>query len=195
MNVKVGAARILLILMGLAALPSAKAALLFDFSIQFTQGPNQGTVTGNLTLPFVSSGGSGTGAASLLTLTSIPASFGALAGGNTITSWANQVVNSFTVTGGTITSFAFFAATGPTSSDDAFAINSTGQPLTSFGSWGPPANLNELSKTLSIYGYNFDGPNGVSFTPAASAVPEPSSISLALVGAIGFVALRKRISK
>lgn len=195
MNVKVMAARFLLILMGLAALPSAKGALLFDFSLPLTQGPNQGTVTGSLNLPFVSSGGSGTGAASLLTLSAFPAGFGVLAGGNTITSWANQVVNSFTVTNGAITSFAFFATTGATSGDDAFVINSTGQALPSFGGWGPPANLNELSKTISIYGYNFDGPSGVSFTPAASAVPEPSSISLALVGAIGFVALRKRFSK
>lgn len=182
---------------GLATVSSAQATLLFDFTLPFTSGPVPGTLTGNLTLTFVSAGGSGTGAASQLAFTSIPAGFAPLAGGNTPTAWANQVANSFTVTNGVITDFAFFAVTGPNSGDDAFAMNSTNSSLGTFGSWGAVAHLNELSQTVNTFGYNFDGYAGVSFTPSSpgESVPVPGTLSLVLAAAAGLSVRRARASR
>lgn len=184
-----------LLVAGLAVLPSAQAALLFDFSVGLTSGPNQGTLNGTLDLGFVSAGGSGTGAASNLTITSLPASFGALGGGNVVTAWAHQVTNSFTVTNGAISAFAFFAATGGTTADDAFALNSTSGNIGSFGTWSVPGNLNELTVTDSVFGYNFGGLSGVSFTPRVQGVPEPATMGLVVAAALAGLASRRRTAQ
>lgn len=59
-------------------------------------------------LPFVGAGGSGTGAASNLTITSYPAGV-ALDPNNVATTWTTVVDNTFTVTAGAVTSFQFFS--------------------------------------------------------------------------------------
>ena len=112
-------------LVGLLFVPTAKADIIYDFTVPLTSGNVTGTVMGTLDLPFVNSGGSGTGSASSLVLTSFPAAFGTLAGGDTVTSWLHQVTDTFTVTSGTITSFQFFATTASADPADAFSMNST----------------------------------------------------------------------
>jgi hypothetical protein len=167
-------------------------ATIYDFSIDLSNGPNTGTLNGTVDLSFVSGGGSGSGSASSLTLTSIPASFGGL-GDTDVTSWADQFANSFTVTAGAVTSFAFFAATGLDDSvDDAFIINSTGSSLGDFGDWYGDADLNELSKTENTFGYNFGGASGVSFS-IGSGVPESSTWTAFIVGfaGLGLVGYRR----
>ncbi len=182
---------------GLLFVPLAKADSIYTFSIGLTSGPDTGTVTGTLDLPFVSPGGSGSGAASSLVFTSIPSGFGSLAGGNTATAWADQVSNQFTVSSGVITSFDFFATTASSDPADVICMNSTGASP-SFGSYTCVAGLNELDgPTSSIFGYNLNGLEGVTFSsPVSSGVPEPGTSSLILVGAglLGLTAvMRKRI--
>jgi hypothetical protein len=178
---------------------SAQADISENFSVNLnnTLGTVLGTVTGTVDLPFVNAGGSGSGAADSLLLTSIPAGFGALAGGNNVTNWADQVTNTFTVTAGAVTSFEFLAVTSPnTSVGDYFCINSDGGSAGSIGGWGCPGGLNELSETSATFGYNFGGASGVTFTPSASATPEPSffiPILTMVLFLIAFVA-RKRIA-
>ena len=100
-------------------------------------------------------------------------------------SWADQVTNAFTVTSGTITSFEFMAVTsGNISVGDYFGINSTSSLAGSFGGWILPADLNELSKTNNIFGYNFGGASGVTFT-ATTTIPEPSTWAMMLLGFAG----------
>ncbi|BDC48477.1 hypothetical protein F183_A07930 [Bryobacterales bacterium F-183] len=196
MNLSRYAARIMPLLLGLAVMPSAKADLAFDFTITLNGGLTQGMITGNLLLPFVSAGGSGTGAASVVTLTSVPAGFDVFTAGNTVTSWAFQPVNSFTVTNGSITSFVYFAATSLTFPAQAFGINSTVQTRGPFGDWILPAGVNALQTSGTKYGSNSLGLAGVSFTPVAlTTVPEPSSLGWALACTIGLAAARKRMSK
>ena len=184
------------VICGFLASP-AKADIIFSFSANLGSGSTLGTLTGTLDLPFVSAGGSGTGSASSLILTSIPAGFGSLGsfgGGATVTSWADQVANTFTVTSGVITSFDFMAVTGSgTTSDNFFCLNSTGGSGGSFGSWGCPSGLNELSETSGTFGYNFSGLSGVTFT-ASSAAPEPATVATMLIGlpALYLAARRKR---
>ncbi len=167
---------VLVVGLGLAA--SAKAES-YTFSIVEDQGAITGTVTGTLDLPFVSAGGSGSGAADSLVITSIPAGYNALTEGDTVTSWTDQIANSFTVTSGVITSVEFFATTGSSDPSDVLCLNSTGAGP-GFGSFGCPSDLNELHEDTAegLYGYNFDGLAGITFTPVASAVPEPASVWL-----------------
>jgi len=181
---------------GFLALP-AKADIIYNFSANLTNGTAVGTLTGTLDLPFVSAGGSGTGSASSLILTSIPSGFGPLGsfgGGATVTSWPDQVSDTFTVTAGVITSFDFMAVTnGDSTLGNYFCINSTGSDGGSFGSWECPAGLNELSETAGTFGYNFGGLSGVTFT-ASSAAPEPATVATMLLGlpVLYLAARRKR---
>jgi hypothetical protein len=183
-----------LALVGLLFVPLAEADSIYTFSIGLTSGTDTGTVTGTLDLPFVSPGGSGSGAASSLVFTSIPAGFGSLAGGDTATAWADQVDNLFTVSSGAITSFDFFATTGSADPADVICMNSTGAGTT-FGAYTCVAGLNELDgPTSDIFGYNFGGLEGVTFSsPVSSGVPEPGTSSLMLVGVGLMVVMRKRI--
>ncbi len=86
-------------LLGLCGTPAA-AQSDYNFSIDLSNGDVTGVLTGTLVLGFVNPGGSGTGTASSLTLTSVPAGFGSLAEGDVVTSWTNQVQNLFTVSQG-----------------------------------------------------------------------------------------------
>lgn len=174
----------------------AKADSIYTFSIDLTTGNDLGTVTGTLDLGFVNPGGTGTGAASSVVFTSIPAGFASpLDGGDDATAWANQVTNTFLVTSGTIASFDFFATTGSADPSDVFCMNSTTN-VAGFGSYGCPAGLNELDgPNTNVFGFNFNGLSGVTFTPAGSSAPEPSSMiltSTALLGLAFFA--RKRIA-
>jgi hypothetical protein len=183
-------------LVGVLLVPAAKADSTYDFSIDLTNGNVHGTLTGTLDLPFVSPGGTGSGAAGSLILTSIPAGFGTLAGGDVVSSWADQDTDDFTVTNGTITSFAFMAfTTGDVTVGDDFCINSLGGSAAGTSvTWTCPGRLNTLSVTAKIFGNNFGGLSGVTFTPTP-AVSEPGTSTLTLIsfGLLGLImAMRKR---
>ena len=178
-------------LVALLLVPVAKADSIVDFSVTLTSGTNAGTVTGTIDLPF----GSGSGAAASVVLTSLPSGFGTLVGGDTVTSWLNQVVNSFTVAGGTITAYEFGADTGPVAdgTSDYFALNNTSGSTTD-GGWFFAADYDALdAQGGNVFG-QISSATAVTFT-SASAVPETSTSSLMLMGlgSLGLmVIMRKR---
>jgi hypothetical protein len=160
----------LIVLLGL---PSAKADVIYDFSVNLSSGSAPGTVTGKIDLPFVSLDGSGSGAASSLVLTSFPMGIGTLSS-NTVTSWAHQLADAFTVTSGAVTSYYFAADTSGDPSADFFQMNNTSNTRTD-GVWTILANEAALDHTVFNFAYAFSPV--VTFTPA-TVVPEPSSLPL-----------------
>jgi PEP-CTERM motif len=176
---------------GLVCLPASARADEFTFSYDQTSGTVQGTVTGTIDLSFVSPGGSGNGAADSLVLTSIPPGYGSFVSNN-VTTWADQIENTFTVVNGTITDFSFFAATNTTGNANLLCLNGAGETA---GVYVCPTSLNELQSSDSLFGYNFGGFAAVTFAEAATeaAVPEPGSAWLLGTGLAGLVfGLRKR---
>jgi hypothetical protein len=177
---------------GLLFLPKAKADIMYDFTVPLTDGTVTGTLTGTLDLPFVNAGGSGTGAASSLVLTSFPAGFGALVGGNTVTNWANQVTDTFTVTSGAITSNQFFATTGTADPSDVFVLNSTNAVCGTIGGFNCAAMDNELHTTADLFGFNLNGSAGVTFTPVTVPAP-PIGRGLPVLLAVGGILFGAKI--
>jgi hypothetical protein len=177
----------LLALIMLLGPQSAKADVIYNFSVNLSSGTAPGTVTGTIDLPFVSPGGSGSGAASSVVLTSFPAGIGTLSS-NTVTSWAHQLADAFTVTSGAVTSYYFAADTSGNSSADFFQMNNTSN-TTIDGSWLVLPNEAALDHTSSNFAYTFSPV--ITFTP----VPEPSSLLLLgpVVGAIFALRLRKSV--
>jgi hypothetical protein len=164
---------------------SAAQASTYHFSFNGTGGVTPGVVEGDIVLGF----DNGTGAASSVTLTSFPASFGALPEGNIATNWTSQFSNSFTVTGGMITMYNFFAITGNTSSGTELCLNNSGIEGSGNGR-GCPNTLQYLgdgSSTTSAWAWN-----SLQITP--SAVPVPAAAWLlgsGLLGLAGFARKRK----
>jgi hypothetical protein len=190
------AVRIVAVLfLGLLFVPLAKADSVYDFSVGLTNGTTTGTVTGTIDLSFLTPGGSGSGAAASLVLTSFPAGFGVLAGGNTVTAWADQLANQFTVTAGVITSYYFAADTSPLGSADFFQTNNTANTTTD-GTWSVLAAEDALDNTSANFGFIFSS-TAVTFTPVA-ATPEPGALTQTTIG-VGLLGLimvmRKRISR
>ena len=173
---------------GMCAAPAA-ANTTYDFSIDLSHGDVTGVLTGTLVLDFVDQGGSGSGAASSVTLTSVPAGFGSLADGNIVTDWSAQVQNQFTVSQGEITGYEFFAATGPCDGA-ALALGSDA----AYGCYQNFPALNEFESNNATYGYNEGGSAGISFTELQS-VPEPSGLpifTIALIATAGILLRGRR---
>lgn len=157
-----------------AAVPgTTHADQIFDFSFTNTLGDTPGTVTGTVDIPFA---GNGTGAATNVTITSYPGAVGNVGTPPIdVTSWSTQLTNSFTVTGGNITS-VFYEALG------------SGLPDTGlFQLLTPNGELLDAST-----GHFVEGP--VTFTPAVAS-PEPGTITLLGTGLLalgGLVVGRRR---
>lgn len=157
-----------------------------DFLFSLTGGGNG--IAGTISLNFLGAGGSGTGAASNVTLTSVPPGF-PLPLGNVTTDWPLQMFNTFTFVNGSIVSFQFFALTGPSPySSSIFCLNSEGQALTAYqyGNICQP-KLNGVA-TYGREIFNEEGAQGVTFTrvETQSDVPE---VATWLQMAAGFVVI------
>ncbi len=182
------------LLMSVAALglisASAKANVVYDFSVYLELGPVNGTLDGSFDLSFLAPGGSGTGAASSLNLADIPAGLGSFSEGNDATQWTNVIDNSFTVDNGTITSIEFFATTAAADPADVLCLNSNSTD--NFGAYTCWAGLNEVQvDNTDNYGYDFSGLSAVAFTPEA-ATPEPSEMALVGLGVLAVLARYRR---
>ncbi len=161
-------------------------ATLFDYSFTMTSGSVTGTVSGTIDLPFVS-GGSGSGAADLVTIDSAPAALLPLPQPNPVTSWNVQGANDFTVTGGVITAYQFDALTGAGGIlDDELCFNNGATVNTAFRNCSQ--NLNFLG-SANGFGRNQAGAAGITF---ASAVPEPATIALLATAILGCAISRRR---
>ncbi len=178
---------------GLIFVPLARAGSIYTFKVDLTIGTVTGTLTGTLDLSFVNPGGSGSGAASSLVFTSIPAGFGSLVGGNAATSWANQVTNLFTVISGTITSDEFFATTGLADPSDVLCLNSTSDSGGTVGGFTCPSHINELHVASGVFGFNASGLEGITFSLVSSATPEASSLILFGTSLLGLVPFRRKL--
>jgi len=162
----------------------------FDFSFTTDDttpsGWITGTVKGEIELPF---SGDGSGPATLVSIDTIPSGMTNIYGTLPInaTAWDTQVVNTFTVSGGMITSANYSATNALTPPPEGSLI--------SFGS-----GTNELQFTNQIgvaqETGNESGFPGVTFTPVSVTIPEPSSLILAgMAGICGFawrVAAKRR---
>jgi hypothetical protein len=160
----------------------------YTFSYDGT-GTVSGTVTGEVDLEFIGAGGTGSGAATSLTLTSFPSGLGSFSGGDVATNWADQITNSFTVSAGVLTSFEFYALTAGDDSANELCLNSTGNDGGTFGEYDCLAGLNLLQTNANLYDYNFNGLSGVSFADAGPSplsgpadTPEPGTLMLLLTG-------------
>jgi len=176
----------------------AASATIYDFSAALDQGPNTGTLTGTVDLQFVTGNGSGTGAATTVTITGLPAGL-TIQDGNIATDWASQVANTFTVTNGLVTFFQFNAVVANPDGSD-LCLNAGGD----FGGGGRgcPHNLIFIGDGgASNFGFNFGGANGITFTAEAGAggnggVPEPASWALMIAGfGLAGAALRRRTAQ
>lgn len=184
-----------LVAAGAAFLSAPASAAIYQFSSNFTSGPNTGTLTGLIDLAFGGTGANGSGAATSLTITGTPAGIG-LPQGPVATSWTNVVNNSFTVTNGAITSFLFFSITGPGATADTELCLNSGPSGPGLGSRVCPANLNFLGLGgATEYGFNFNGAQGITFTLLRdNAVPEPATWAMLILGfgVIGGAMRRRR---
>ena len=183
--------------------PIGQADVIYDFSVNLTIG-TPGTLTGTIDLPCVGPGGTGT-CGGTLTITSTPAGIGALAGGNIVTAWANQVENSFVVIGGAVETYDFFADTGPAGngSSDYLCLNFTGNvDVNNKWDCGSLDGIAVGGGAIESFSEDHSLTPNVSFTPVAvvpptgtGTVPEPSSSSLLLIVVVAFgimAAVRKR---
>jgi hypothetical protein len=159
-------------------LPKAARADDFDFSITNTDGTTPGTITGEI---FGLTNDGTAGSATEVLITGYPAGDASIIGSSSLnaTSWDDQLDNSFTETGGSITSAIFWAIDGTNPDTPDLFIGIEG--ANGFSIPGTAAGT-----------YNYGGTDGITFT---AVTPEPGTISLMMtgVGLLGvMVVLRKR---
>ena len=162
----------------------------FDFSFTTDDttptGWIPGTVTGEIMLPF---SGDGSGSATQVLIDAIPSGMTNIYGTLPInaTAWDTQVVNTFTVSGGMITSADYSA--------NATTLPTPEESLFTFGSGSNELKFTNQSGIAQETG-NESGFLGVTFTPVSVPIPEPSSLILAgMAGICGFawrVAAKRR---
>jgi hypothetical protein len=158
-----------------AAAGQTQASQIFDFSFTNNGGNWNGTVTGEIVLPF---NGDGTGAASDVRVFSFPD--GLFGFGSPpphppldITSWVWQNGNNFQVAGGQIVQFAFSADHDFYGSSGAFSL------FNSFSAFGETGGLEVATH------------QPVEFLQVTQS-PEPGSLTLLAIGAAGIIIFAAR---
>jgi hypothetical protein len=162
----------------------------FQFSFDNTLGPTPGTVTGTVALDFLASPtGSGTGSATSIVIDTISPGLEPSSVGTDAVGYDVVAVNSFTVTNGAITDFAFGSATAGGVPLFNLCLNNGAQ----FDIAGTLALCLEdeigYGNSASQFTYNQGGAAGVTFTPL-SQVPPPASVVLLIAGAGALAGLR-----
>jgi len=162
---------------------SAQASLVFQFSITNTIGTVGGTVTGTI----YGLSDNSTGAASDVTIDTLPAGMSSIypVGSIDAALWDQQLQNSFTVSGGAIVAAEFWA-------QNSFNGFLQGSQLYIDGGEGP-YNFVNVDGTDTHYVWGDNGPQGVAFTQiSANDVPEPGSVALVALGLLGSLLVRRR---
>lgn len=171
---------------------TAGAQVTYDFSTSLAgyNGAASGNWTGYFTLNWLSSGGSGTGAASTFITTAMPTGVATPAQGWDATLFNVIGANSFTVTNGTITGLQFGAVSEP---DNFVVCANSGSQFTLNVYLICPAQYNRVGVANSARGDNFGGLSAFTFTARpATSVPEPASVGLLLGGMAGLVTIARR---
>lgn len=174
------------------AVTTVEAQVRYDFfaPLTGTAGASNGTWTGYVTFNWLTSGGSGSGAAASVVTTEVPSGVATPSQGWDAVLWSVVGLNSFTVTNGVVTSFQFGAESAP---DQNRVCMNSGAGFIAGSNFICPQYYNRIGVQSNARGENSEGSAGVSFVEAQTTVPEPSTIVLLAsgLGALGFVRRRK----
>lgn len=165
----------LLVAVLLATTPAQ--AGVFTFVYSNVEGPVPGTVSGTITLP----DGDGTFAASLITVESAPAALGYTTPVD-VTQLTTQLANSFVVSGGQIDKAN--SRFGVQHSSLVFLLNyfSLGSAASPFGNLNIKSGVEDSASSTLVY------------SSAPAAVPEPTSMAILGLGALGMAYRARRKS-
>lgn len=177
---------------GLSTSASAQVTYSFSSYLEGYSGAGDGFWTGSVTFDWLTSGGSGTGAASSFVTTSVPSGIATPSQGWDAVAWTVIGANSFTVTNGIVTAFQFGAQSKP--DDFVVCANSGAQFSLDPGSTICPAQYNRVGVLGLERSQNFGGLQGISFTEQTANVPEPSSALLMITAAAGLIFMMRRRS-
>ena len=159
-----------------ATLAQSASAATFNFSFSNVDGPVSGTVQGTLTLP----DGDGTNAATSLIVTSAPAALGSTLPFDVLANFTTVPSNSFTVSGGVITSGSFFATNSIGVLTLNFIPGNFGNLFNPLGAGGPFSGVVDLNSTTLTY--------------SPVPVPEPATVlGLLSVAGVGLLCKGRKL--
>lgn len=161
---------------GLMACASQAAIVTFSF----TSDPFFSTTTGTVTGRLLGLSESGSSAASSIIVDSLPAGLGVSAGDDLLTVFANDLLNSVTITGGVVTGAEILLSSSAGSTGRHFLLN-----------YGSINSLNNIEGQRGVT--NLDGFGAITFSVRPEAtVPEPGTFGLLGLAMVGAYAATRR---